>query len=68
MKDVQVRATTNPLDAPVVHFVFEDGSGQLRRDLSEPGRPWVRRTLMPHAVVIMDGELSWFDVANRRRN
>lgn len=60
---VEVLATQNEWDAPYVRYRYHDGRTEERRDHRPPVDPsWVAWTYLPHAVVLINGELSPFDM------
>ena len=57
--EVTTVATSNRWDAPLAVYQSETGM-TLRRDDIDPGG-WTSRTFYPHAIVMVDGEMSAFD-------
>ena len=59
-------ATGNRWDAPFGHWSDDCGTVHYRRDpIEPPGFDWTHRTLIPHAVVLVDGVMSAFDAARQ---
>jgi len=59
--NVTLQATTNEWDAPVIFARYPDGSTYLSRG-DEPRPGWNHRLDYPHGVVLVNGQLSPFDV------
>lgn len=67
MIEVEIRATGDEWDAPVVVHRYRDGSLRLARALEDPEAPdgWTQRTAFPHAQVWAEGRMSPFDQARQ---
>ena len=64
---VEIRVTTNELDAPVTLFKNYDGTATVyRTDGVEHDRPWYFQQHFPHAIVLVDGVLCDFDMQRQR--
>ena len=62
---VAVYATACPTDAPYVEARYPDGSVVMARNIDDVRLGFVSVTVVPHAVVTIDGELSDFDAFRR---
>jgi hypothetical protein len=61
---VDLVATNDPVDAPILAATYPDGSISLSRgDAPSPG--WNKLLHVPHGIVVVDDQMSPFDESRR---
>lgn len=62
---IEIRATGDPWDAPLVACEYPDGTSFLARELDTEPPGWIRSTVLPHAQVWVNGVMSGFDAGRQ---